>query len=87
MKKLEKKIIKILEKGTKIVSFNYFGVVYNVLIGANAVAGPGKGYSIMERGFRYFNGDTFLLGIVNEGSDLRRIKSFNLRFIDNFSIV
>jgi hypothetical protein len=88
IKSLEKKILRILDNGTKIVSFNYHGTVRNVLIGAQAIAGNGCTWGLqVNRGLRYFNGEVYLVAIENYGRFDRQIKIYKLQEIENFSIL
>lgn len=81
---IEKKVEKILEKGTRIVSFTHDGQRRNVLVGSNAaLAVPVWGVQ-KNRGIRKLDGKTYLTGIDN--LDGRQFKAFAAAKIRNLSV-
>lgn len=82
---IEKKVEKILEKGTRIVSFTHDGQRRNVLVGSNvAVASPPVWGIQKNRGIRKLDGKTYLTGIDN--LDGRQFKAFAAAKIRNLSV-
>ena len=78
---IESRILKILEKGTRIVRFEYNGKLRNVLIGTSDALDEPRWGTVENRAIRSHNGKKFLIGIDN--LDNRQIKSFELSKIQN----
>ena len=78
---IESRILKILEKGTRIVRFEYNGKLRNVLIGTSDALDEPRWGNVENRAIRSHNGKKFLIGIDN--LDNRQIKSFELSKIEN----
>jgi hypothetical protein len=78
---IESRILKILEKGTRIVRFEYNGKLRNVLIGTSDALDEPRWGKVENRAIRSHNGKKFLIGIDN--LDNRQIKSFELSKIEN----
>ena len=78
---IESRILKILEKGTRIVRFEYNGKLRNVLIGTSDALDEPRWGIVENRAIRSHNGKKFLIGIDN--NDARQIKSFELSKIEN----
>jgi len=73
---------KILDKGTKIVSFDYDGQLRNILVGANtAVKGDPVWGVQVNRAIRTHKGNFYLVGIDN--NDNHCFKAFNVKGIQN----
>jgi len=82
MTNIEQAIKKILDGGTKIVSFTYDGKARNVLIGANACGTQGVWGEQINRAVRKYNGKKYLVARVMNDKD-SCIKCFNLDKIFN----
>lgn len=78
---LESRILKILDKGTKIVRFTYDNKLRNVLIGTSDALDEPRWGKVENRAIRSHNGKKFLVGLDN--LDNRQIKSFELSKIQN----
>jgi len=77
-----KTLNKMLDKGTKIVSFDYDGERRNVLVGANgAILGQPTWGKQINRALRIHRGSTYLVGIDN--NDQHIFKTFNVNKIVN----
>jgi hypothetical protein len=82
MSNIVKALDKILERGTKIVSFEYDGEARNVLIGANgAIEGNPVWGKQINRAIRAYKGALYLVGIDN--NDGHTFKTFKLDKIEN----
>ena len=78
---LESRILKILDKGTRIVRFTYDNKLRNVLIGTSDALDEPRWGKVENRAIRSHNGKKFLVGLDN--LDNRQIKSFELSKIQN----
>ena len=76
---IESRILKILEKGTRIVRFEYNGKLRNVLIGKN-IDEPRWG-KVENRAILSHNGRKYLLAVDN--NDAHTVKNFALDNIQN----
>ena len=85
MSKIEKAVNKILNSGTKIVSFDYDGKRRNALIGSSASLQPPVWGHVENRAIRSHGGRKYLVALVNNESDGRRFKTFNISKIKNAS--
>lgn len=82
MSKMENAVSKLLNYGTRIVSFDYDGKRRNVLIGSSASMKPPVWGHVENPAIRSHSGRKYLVGLVNnEGS--RKFKTFNLSKIRN----
>jgi hypothetical protein len=79
---IEKQINKILEGGTKIVSFDYAGKRRNVLVGASDCAYQGPWGNQENRAIRSNGGKLYLVARVNNDK-AAAIKCFDLDKIEN----
>ena len=84
MRIIEKKVEKILAKGTRIVSFTHSGQRRNVLVGSNRGLGTPVWGVQKNRGIRKLDGKTYLTGLDN--LDGRQFKAFAAAKIRNLSV-
>lgn len=73
---IESRILKILEKGTRIVRFEYNGKLRNVLIGTSDALDEPRWGTVENRAIRSHNGKKFLVALDNLSS--HKIKTFDL---------
>lgn len=78
---------RIVQGGTKIVSFLYAGKVRNVLVGSNAALGRPRWGRMVNRAIRQYRGNDYLVGLVNNEGAPRTFKTFRVDKIEEPSFV